>query len=217
MPSLHPDTVTALLARHAAKRDLTMEGMLLELDAAGFWPSGWPLARRLAHQRRVLRGRMRVAGVPRLLLQPSPLPAWITDDHARTLLSCLGEDWIDLERIRGNALSMHWFPPSLRELGQVLALEATVGTERGWSHPALQDSEGPFVVGVWDSESSPTPIVVYKHCEAWTSADAARIIEHVRAQTAEQQAEVRALRDSVSDRPGNRVGPNHHATPHGAS
>ena len=217
MRSLHPDTVTALLERHAAKRDLTIERMLLELDAAGFWPLGWPLARRFAQQRRVLRGRMGAAGVPHLLLQANPLPAWITDDHARTLLSCLGADWIDLERIRGNALSMGWFPPALKELGQVLALEATVGTERGWSHPALQDSQGPFVVGVWDNESSPTPIVLYKHYEAWTSEDTARIIAHIRGQAEEQQAEVRALRAILPGHPDNRVGGVRHASRHGAS
>ncbi len=132
MGPLDPDTVTAFLERHAAKRDLTTERMLKELEADGFWPSGWPLARRLAHQRRVLRGRMSAAGVPHLLLQSDPLPAWITDDHARALLSCLGSDWIDLERVRGQALSINWFPASLEELGQVFALEATVGTERGW-------------------------------------------------------------------------------------
>lgn len=206
MGPLDPDTVTAFLERHAGKRDLTTERMLKELEAVGFWPSGWPLARRLAHQRRVLRGRMSAAGVPHLLLQSDPLPAWITDDHARALLSCLGSDWIDLERVRGQALSLNWFPASLEELGQVFALEATVGTERGCSHPALHDSEGPFVVGVWDNASSPTPMVVYKHFEAWTAEDAARIIAHVRAQTEEQQAEVRALRESLSDRCHNRMG-----------
>jgi hypothetical protein len=197
MRSLQPDTVTAILERHAAKRDLTIEGMLLELDAAGFWPPGWPLARRLAHQRRVLRGRVHAPGVPRLLLQSSSLPAWITDDHARALLPCMGDAWIDLEEIRSNALSLGWFPPSLSELGQVFALEATVGTERGGSHPGLQNIEGPLVVGVWDSESSQTPIVLYKRVEAWTAADAARIIAHIQAQTAEQQAEVRTLRDAL--------------------
>ena len=206
MPSLDPDSVTALLDRHAAKRDLTIERMHLELDAAGFWPPGWPLARRLAHQRRVLRGRMGAAGVPRLLLQSSPPPAWITDDHARVLLSCLRADWIDLERIRLNALAIGWFPPALQELGQVFALEATVGTERGRPHPALQDAEGPFVVGVWDDEASPAPIVVYKHCEVWTADDAARIIAHIRAQAEEQQAEVQALRAALPDHPDQRVG-----------
>lgn len=200
MGPLDPDTVTALLERHAATRDLTTVRVLLELEAGGFWPRGWPLARRLAHQRRVLRGRVRTAGVTRLLLESNPLPAWITDDHARLLLSCLGSDWIDLERLRGNALSIGWFPSRLEELGQVFALEATVGTERGWSHPALQDSKGPFVVAVWDNASSPTPIVLYKHCQVWTTEDAGRIIEHVRAQTEEQQAEMRALRDGLPDR-----------------
>jgi hypothetical protein len=144
--------------------------------------------------------------VPRLLLQPSPLPAWITDGHARALLSCLGDDWIDLERIRVHALARGWFPPRLVELGQVFALEATVGTERGWSHPALQDSEGPFVVGVWDDESSPAPIVLYKHFEGWTHEDTARIIAHIQAQAEEQQAEVRALRAALPDQPDHRVG-----------
>src|SRR5262249_34323103 len=152
------------------------------------------------------------AGVPRLLLQTNPLPEWITDDHARALLSCLGRDWIDLERIRSNALSMGWFPPRLKELGQVLALEATLGTERGGAHPALQDSEGPFVVGVWDSESSPTPIVLYKHFEAWTAEDTARIIAHIRAQTEAQQAEVRAFRDGLPGDPGHRAGGIRHAS-----
>jgi hypothetical protein len=210
MRSLQPDTVTAILERHAAKRDLTIEGMLLELDAAGFWPPGWPLARRLAHQRRVLRGRVHAPGVPRLLLQSSSPPAWITDDHAQALLSCLGDAWIDLEEIRRNALSLGWFPPSLSELEQVFALEATVGTERGGSHPGLQNSEGPFVVGVWDSESSLTPIVLYKRVEAWTAGDAGRIIAHIRAQTEEQQAEVRTLRDVLGG-PLNEV---RQASPH---
>ena len=205
MRPLDPDAVTAFLARHADRRDLTTERMLRELDAAGFWPAGWPLARRLAHQRRVLRGRMSAAGVPRLLLEANPLPAWITDEHARALLACLGSDWIDLEGVRGNAIAMGWFPSRLEELGQVFALEATVGTERGWSHPSLQDSEGPFVVGVWDDASSPTPIVLYKHFEAWTAEDAARIMAHVRAQTEEQQAEVRALRDSLPARADHRM------------
>jgi hypothetical protein len=142
---LDPETVTAFLERHAARRDLTTERVLRELDAAGFWPPGWPLARRLAHQRRVLRGRMNRPGVPHLLLQSDPLPAWITDDHARGLLSCLGSDWIDLERLRGNALSHGWFPPQLEELKQVLALERPGHRADGSS--ALQDSEGPFVVG----------------------------------------------------------------------
>ena len=84
--------------------------MLLELDAAKFWPPGWPQARPLTYQRLLLRARMSVAGVARLLLQSSPHPSWITDDHARVQLSCLGGDWIDLERIRGNALSVGWFP-----------------------------------------------------------------------------------------------------------
>jgi hypothetical protein len=200
MRPLDPDTVTAFLERHAVKRDLTTACMLRELDGEGFWPSGWPLTRRLAHQRRVLRGRMSAAGVPRLLLESNPPPGWITDDHARGLLSCLKGDWIELERVRGHALALGWFPAGLEELGQVLALEATVGTERGSSHPALQDSEGPFVVGVWDDASSATPIVLYKHCEAWTAEDTARIIAHIRAQTEEQQAEVQALRQSLPAR-----------------
>jgi len=75
MGPLDPDTVTAFLERHEAKRDLTTERMLKELEADGFWPSGWPLTRRLAHQRRVLRGRMSAAGVPHLLLQSDTLPA----------------------------------------------------------------------------------------------------------------------------------------------
>jgi len=191
--------------------------VLLDLDTAGFWPPGWPLARRVAHQRRVLRGRMHAAGVPRLLLQPSPLPAWITDDRAQALLSCLGEDWIDLDRIRARALAIGWFPPGLEELGQVFALEATVGTERGWSHPALQDSEGPFVVGVWDDEKGPTPMVLYKHYEAWTDEDAARIIAHLRGQAEEQQAEVRALRAILPDHPDHRVGGVRPARGHRAS
>jgi hypothetical protein len=182
MRSLHRETVTALLERHAATRDLTVERVLLELDAAGYWPPDWPLARRLAHQRRILREHMTAPGVPHLLLQSRPLPPWVTG----------------------------WFPSSLKELGQVFALEATVGTERGWSHPALQDSQGPFIVAIWDDESSPTPIVLYKHCEAWTAEDATRIIAHIRVQTAEQQAEVRALRENSPDHPhswggGNRL------------
>src|SRR5262245_52989385 len=139
---------------------------------------------------------MTTPGVPRLLLQSNPLPAWITDDA----------DWIDLERIRHHALSMGWFPRALNELDQVFALEATVATERGWSHPALQDGDGPFVVGVWDNESSPTPIVLYKHCEVWTAEDVARIIAHIRGQAEEQQAEVRALRAARPDHPGNGNG-----------
>jgi hypothetical protein len=206
MRRLHPDTVAALLDRHAATRDLTVERMLLELDAAGFWPPGWPLARRVAHQRRVLRERMTTPGVPRVLLQSNPLPAWITDDHARVLMSYLGPDWIDLERIRHHAIAMGWFPPALKELGQVFALEATVGTERGWCHPALQDGDGPLVVGVWDDKSSPTPIVLYKHCQAWTADDAARIIAHIRGQAEEQQAEVRALRAARPGDSDNRNG-----------
>jgi hypothetical protein len=189
---------------------LTVERVLLELDAAGYWPPDWPLARRLAHQRRILREHMTAPGVPHLLLQSRPLPPWVTDDHARVLVTCLGADWVDLERIRQRALSAGWFPSSLKELGQVFALEATVGTERGWSHPALQDSQGPFIVAIWDDESSPTPIVLYKHCEAWTAEDATRIIAHIRVQTAEQQAEVRALRENSPDHPhswggGNRL------------
>src|SRR5262245_8274786 len=66
--SLQPGTVTAVLDRHAATRDLTAERLLLELDAAGFWPPGWPLARRVAHQRRLLRARMTTLGVPHVLL-----------------------------------------------------------------------------------------------------------------------------------------------------
>lgn len=217
MRSLDPDSVTALLERHAATRDLTIERMLLELDAEGFWPRGWPLARRLAHQRRVLRETMTAAGVPGLLLQSTPLQAWITDAHARALLACLEEDWIDIERIRSNALSIGWFPTTLEELGQAFALEATVGTERGWAHPALQDSEGPFVVGVWDDASSPTPVVLYKHYETWTAQDATRIIAHVRAQAEEQQAEVRALRGILPDHPNNRGGDVRHASARRAS
>jgi hypothetical protein len=98
----------------------------------------------------------------------------------------------------------------------VFALEATVGTERGWPHPALQDSEGPFVVGVWDSEASSTPIVLYKHFEAWTTEDATRIIAHIRVQTEEQQAEVRALRGSLPDHPDRSAGVRH-ANGHGVS
>jgi hypothetical protein len=199
---LDPDAVTALLEGYATRRDLTAERVLRELDAAGFWPRGWPLARRLPHQRRLLRSRMGIRGVPRLLLETPPLPVWITDEHARLLLSRLGSDWVDLEQVRGDALARGWFPQSLGELDQVLALEATMGTERGQAHPALQDSEGPFVVGVWDDPSSATPIVLYKHYQAWTAEDTSRIIAHVHAQTEEQQAEVRALRASWSAQGG---------------
>src|SRR5262245_6320019 len=75
----------------------------------------------------------------------------------------------------------------------------------------------PFIVGIWDDESSPTPIVLYKHCEAWTAEDAARIVAHVRVQTAEQQAEVRALRGNSPDHPNSWVGGARLRSGHGAS
>ncbi len=55
------------------------------------------------------------------------------------------------------------------------------------------------MVGVWDDATSTTPVVLYKHYAAWTAEDAGRIIAHVEAQTAEQQAEVRALRGSLAN------------------
>jgi hypothetical protein len=115
-------------------------------------------------------------------------------------LSCLGREWLDLERIRGHALSIGWFPPALKELAQVLALAG-----------------GPFAVGVWDRESSPTPIVLYKHHEAWAVEDSARIIARVRAQAQEQLAEVRALRGMLPDHPDHRAGEVRHAKGRGPS
>ncbi len=178
----------------------TTEEICEALEADGYWPPGWPVARKFGHIRWRARRIDDADGLPLVLLHDWVCklgPQQLTVEHSRDLLRAIDDpDWQTLEAIRLRLLAAGLLDRDWPELRQVQWLETVLGTEDLDPDPAFDgdaDWRLPLVVCVWSSLETLEAEPVYKRRDRLTEADVARVRAHFATWRAEARSLVRKL------------------------